>query len=467
VSLNESPVEEETPNASLAVEWSQNGRRLRPGDDFNIRGSWHAILTGWEIARQDGRKIYWRRPGKSGNGWSATTGCCTSKSGDHELLAVFSSNAEYFPGPRCGRLCSAHSKFDAYTLIHWGGDYAAAAKELARQGFGVPLTASRAAHSANGPPDPGISAKQLLTTKLPEPKYAVEGLLPEGLNLLAGKPKTGKSWMALALALAVANGTNVLGSISVAQGDVLYLALEDRRRRLKKRLQKLLGSETEGAPDNVDLRCAWKRTDEGGADDLDRWLQQHAAARLVIVDTLAKIRPRGRRSDGNLYMEDYQAIEALKTVADRHAVTMLVLTHTRKSAAEDVFDTVNGSLGLTGAADGVLVLARERGQFDAVLHVTGRDIDEREIALGFSQQSCSWTVLGNADRLRVGKSQTAVVKVLESAKGPLSPSEVAAITGTDRNTVGVMLWRMAKQGMLINNEGKYSLADCLRDPIDW
>lgn len=110
----------------------------RPGDDYCERGpDWSEILgpAGWVQVRQSGAVRYWRRPGKDGPGWSATTGACTSKSG-WDLLAVFSSNAAPFPGPGAGRTCSAHNKFSAYALLSYGGDFSAAAKELARQGYG-------------------------------------------------------------------------------------------------------------------------------------------------------------------------------------------------------------------------------------------------------------------------------------------------------------------------------------------
>jgi hypothetical protein len=110
----------------------------RPGDDFNMRGrGWAEILTGWEVVKKRGAVCYWRRPGKDDPGWSATTGVCTSTTG-HELLAVFSSNADPFHGPSAGRPCSCYSKFSAYALLHHNGDFKAAAKELARQGYGEP-----------------------------------------------------------------------------------------------------------------------------------------------------------------------------------------------------------------------------------------------------------------------------------------------------------------------------------------
>lgn len=132
------------------------GADLRPGDEFNRRGpDWSEILTGWTVAREFGGKRYWRRPGKE-EGWSATTGVCTSKNGV-ELFACFSENADPFQGANGGRPCTCYSKFSAYTLLHHAGDYKAAAKELARQGYGERHKSNgRALHQGNGKAGGGL-----------------------------------------------------------------------------------------------------------------------------------------------------------------------------------------------------------------------------------------------------------------------------------------------------------------------
>jgi hypothetical protein len=128
---------------------------LRPGDDYNQRGpDWAEILVGWSEARRlaDGVR-YWRRPGKEGPGWSATTGACRNKDGA-DLFACFSENAAPFQGAQRGKPCSCYTKFSAYTLLNHGGDFGAAAKELRRQGYGG---GEKSDHSTKGrahPPAP-------------------------------------------------------------------------------------------------------------------------------------------------------------------------------------------------------------------------------------------------------------------------------------------------------------------------
>src|SRR5439155_20158722 len=169
------------------------------------------------------------------------------------------------------------------------------------------------------------------------------------------------------------------------------LALEDTERRLQTRLERAL---PDGAgPANLEFATEWPRVDAGGLQALERWLATHPATRLVAIDTLAKIRPAHRRRDGNLYDEDYAALTGLKTVADRFDISLAVAAHLRKLDAADPVDTVSAALGLAGAADAVLVLKLDRGQADATLFVTGRDLEEQELALRWDQELCAWAIL--------------------------------------------------------------------------
>jgi len=222
---------------------------------------------------------------------------------------------------------------------------------------------------------------------LPPIRWIVPDLLPEGLTILAGKPKMGKSWLALALALAVASGTAVLGQGPLERGPVLYLALEDHERRLQRRLAQLLDDAP--APRLHELLTACPRLHEGGVAVLEKWLLRRAGARLLIVDTLAKVRTPTPPRTG-IYEADYEALRDLKRLADAHAVALLLIHHLRKQPATDVFDQVSGSTGLTGAADSVLVLQRERGSSAAILHVSGRDVDERQVRLTFDRERARW-----------------------------------------------------------------------------
>ncbi len=155
----------------------------------------------------------------------------------------------------------------------------------------------------------------------------------------------------LAIAVAVSNGGYALGDRPCAQGSVLYAAIEDTGRRLRSRLEKLCG--------------------------IRAWIDERPDARLVIVNTLAKVRsgPQGRET---AYQADYREVGSLKGLADETGVAIVVVTHTRKMGTDDPFATVSGRLGITGAADATMIITRD-GQ-GVTLVATGRDVAEIETA---------------------------------------------------------------------------------------
>ena len=300
-----------------------------------------------------------------------------------------------------------------------------------------------------------VNAADLIGRTFPEPKYIVPGLIVEGLTVFGGKPKIGKSWAALNIAHAVAAGTKALGNIAVEPGEVLYLALEDTQRRLQGRLKTILQG---AAPsDRLEFVTHWPRLDAGGLDDLDLWCREHPAARLIVIDTWARVRPAARKGR-SFYDDDYAAVEPLKELADRHAVGIVLVHHLRKQVADDPLDEVSGSTGLTGAADSVLILKRERAQADAVLHATGRDIEESETAMQFDRETGAWTCLGNANDFRHSREQMAVIRALGDSAVPLKPKELADILDKPRAAVKMMLSRMAKDGSVRSDgHGGYTL----------
>jgi len=298
-----------------------------------------------------------------------------------------------------------------------------------------------------------VTAADLMAAELPPVRWGVRGVLPEGVTLLAGKPKLGKSWLALGLCVAVAAGGVALGTRQVEQGDVLYLALEDNRRRLQKRLGKMLCGP---APEGLEISTSWPKLDEGGVEALGAWLGEHPEARLIVVDTLAKIRPRTRGQ--NVYQDDYAALEELLPLAAEHEVAIMVVHHTRKMAAADPLDEISGSTGLTGGVDGVLVLKRDRGKADAVLHVDGRDIEEpAEYALKWDAETAGWTIVGDAGEYRMSEERKDIIGVLVEAGEFLSPGEVADVLGKPRNTIKQRLWHMAQDRQVDNRNGKYGI----------
>jgi hypothetical protein len=111
-------------------------------------------------------------------------------------------------------------------------------------------------------------------------------------------------------------------------------------------------------------------------------------------------------------------------------------------SADDVFDTVSGTLGLTGAADTILIITRKAGQ--VTLHVDGRDVEKTELALQFDKATCRWTILGAASEVHRSAERGRILAALEGTPEGLSPSETADITGLTHANARQLLVRMAK-----------------------
>ena len=288
------------------------------------------------------------------------------------------------------------------------------------------------------------TARELMSADLPPLKWAVPDVVPEGLTLLVGSPKVGKSWAALGLAIAVASGGSALGAIDVDEGDVLYLALEDGPRRLRDRLRLLLADEQ--VPDRLAFVTRAPRIDEDLAGFLTRWVASADAPRLIVVDVLARVRPPADRN-GSAYAADYAAVEPLQALATSYGIAVLLVHHTRKAKDDDYLATVSGTHGLAGAADAVLVLNRSRTAADAVLSVTGRDVEEAEHALTFDPQLGSWRLVGDARTYALSPERRAIVDAVTEA-GSLRPKAIADASGVDYATVRHLVLKMADAGQL-------------------
>jgi AAA domain/RepB DNA-primase from phage plasmid/IclR helix-turn-helix domain len=287
-------------------------------------------------------------------------------------------------------------------------------------------------------------------------KYVVPEIIVEGLTLFAGKPKMGKSWLLLHAAVAVARGGFTLGELHCIEGDVLYCALEDNQRRLQARLKKMIGF-SPAWPARLFFYCELPRLAEGGLEAIRAWLKSKPHPRLVIIDTLAMVRAPKKR-DESTYDADYAAVLELRALANEFGVAIVLVHHLRKADADDAFDTVSGTLGLTGAPDTVLILKRDSSG-TIVLHGKGRDLVEIEKAMTFDSVTCTWTVTGNAADVRRSHERTTVLKAIEEAGEPIGPNDIAAATGMKAGNIRRLLGKLLKEGAVEKAAyGRYRLS---------
>lgn len=233
-----------------------------------------------------------------------------------------------------------------------------------------------------------IDGETLMTIPLKPINFIIENLLSEGLHILAGSPKVGKSWLALWLSVAVAKGEEVWGN-KVKQGDTLYLCFEDSQIRIQNRLFDI----TEDATEAVNFCTENAMLDGDLEEKIANFIKDHPDTVLIIIDTLQMIRNTGK--DFN-YANDYSDLTILKKLADKYGIAILLIHHLRKEYDKDPFNRISGTTGIQGAVDSSFILIEEtRGSGLATLSCVGRDIDYREIRLKRGEDNI-WQVVSDS-----------------------------------------------------------------------
>ena len=237
-----------------------------------------------------------------------------------------------------------------------------------------------------------VSGDELMKKTVKPARFVVNGLLPRGLNIVAGKRKEGKSWLMLDLCFSVAEGEKFLDH-DTEQGTVLYLDLEDPESRLIQRARGI----RDVIPSGFHEATKAGRFGGGLTEQIEDFVKEHPDTNLVVIDTLQKI----RKPKGETYAGDYAVISALKNLADRLDIAIVCIHHTRKMKAKDTFDSVLGSTGLTAAADGIYVLERKvDGKPFGRLSFISRDLPDGDLPVRFDHDTCRWYPIASSDMER-------------------------------------------------------------------
>ena len=308
-------------------------------------------------------------------------------------------------------------------------------------------------------PTKAKSADEIMSMDLPPQRHLVRGIISEGCNLLAGKPKMGKSWMALQIGISVSLGKPLFNQCMVAKKGVLYLALEDNFRRIKKRLTRTLKDSER--PANLYFETECPRASVGGIMMIKEFIQTHPDIGLVIIDTLARFRDVPRSNKSN-YLEDYEAISSLKKIADDRQMTILIIHHLRKmDNFEDPLDNISGTTGISGATDTNLVLSRDRKGNSATLLIEGRDVERQEIGLKFDHETVTWCLTSPIERLSPERRE--IVELLQKANEvgkTMSPKEIADKLGKKGESIRQLLMKMADDDEVeCVGRGAYTIPD--------
>jgi hypothetical protein len=221
-----------------------------------------------------------------------------------------------------------------------------------------------------------------MTTVYKPIEFVVDNLLAQGLYILAGAPKVGKSWLALDMCLSIAKGEKVLGKETLC-GHAVYLSLEDSLIRLQNRLYEL----TDEPSDNLNFAIMAESISNGLPEQIEYCRKRFDDLKIVFIDTLQMVRNESESS----YSSDYKELSVMKALADKLGIAIVLVHHTRKCSDSDPFNMISGSTGLSGCVDGSMVLIEsKRGSRTAKLHCVGRDIENQEINVVF--ESSRWKV---------------------------------------------------------------------------
>ena len=299
----------------------------------------------------------------------------------------------------------------------------------------------------------GISFNDLIRKEFPLAVWVVENLITIGLTVLYGASKIGKSWFALQLVVAIDQGTNFIDLLETHKMGVLYLALEDTEARIKTRL---------GKYEIKDFNKAYLITDwKNNTSSLKQYLLDNTQIKTVVIDTLQKFL---QLNDISNYNETVNALSTLKSIADELAIAIIVIHHTRKGNENNPGDWMDGglgSMGINATADCSICLTRKRDSNEGYIKATGRDIEDKHLALKWDKESCIWSMIGDVPKEQfLPLEQLKIYYLMKELDGQATTSLITEKTGKSEANVINLLNKLVKIGLVIKIErGLWAIAE--------
>jgi predicted transcriptional regulator len=299
-----------------------------------------------------------------------------------------------------------------------------------------------------------ISIVDLFLLDIKPITYFVETLVPQGLAILAGVPKTGKSFLCLMIALAVGSGRTLFNSLETRKSNVLILSLEDGLQIIKNRISKMVT--VSELTSGIHIRTQWGSSFDMNLKFLDSFLCQNKNVGLVIIDTITLFCGSSKRGT---FKSEYSVANRIKALADEHGVAILATHHTVKKVGNDWLSSLYGSHGVVAAADAILFLDRQRDANTAELKITGRNVETNTYALKFDSDSCVWELENHGYEIDLQPERLEILKVLQAYNQPMKLSEIAKAVCKSVTNVQNLLKKLMKIDLVIKTaHGVYALA---------
>ena len=284
-----------------------------------------------------------------------------------------------------------------------------------------------------------FTSEALMDQTFDPPKWVIEDLIPEGLTVLAGAPKIGKSWLSLQIANAVATGEPLFGRKASKQEGVFVLALEDNPRRLQLRMDKGKFKPSKQLNFAVEFPL--------GPRGLAEYLNQNNDIKLVIIDTLAIFLPAQSNRGQNAYDSDVGRMRQLHSIVKNMNVSIIVIHHDKQSEEGDWANKISGSSGIIGTADTLMRLSvTKRGSKEGNLQVTGRDVEDVELSLKLEESLMHWCIDKKRDEKPLPPLHKEVLNLIPDAPETTSSKSISESLSKEQSQISEILTKLRNAG---------------------